>query len=348
MTMVDDTHQGVKARLIDAAAGLGFDALGVAAVGTDHDDRERLFAWLTRGYHAAMDWMARNADRRADVRRVIPQARTVISLAVNYYTPAAANDCCRSLKVSRYAWGEDYHRVLERKLNALRDHLLAWLPDEEFVTYCDTGPIMEKAWAQRAGVGWIGKNACLVTRGMGSWVFLGEIVTTAEIPPDAPHADFCGSCTHCIDACPTDAIAEPYVVDANRCIAYWSIEERGDIPADVAQQSDGWIFGCDTCQDVCPWNKFGRLTREGAFLPRADCLCPPRERWLSLSEEEFSHEFGDSAIRRARAEGLARNIRAQHHDPLRRAIASLQWKPAEAADDISTPGVDSSGSCLPL
>ena len=143
-------------------------------------------------------------------------------------------------------------RSWRESCTALRDQLLSWLPNEQFVTYCDTGPIMEKAWAQRAGVGWIGKNACLVTRGIGSWVFLGEIVTTAEIPPDAPHADFCGSCTRCIDACPTDAIAEPYVVDANRCIAYWTIEERGDIPADIAEQSDGWISGCDTLSGCLP------------------------------------------------------------------------------------------------
>jgi epoxyqueuosine reductase len=329
--------------LADAAAALGFDAVGVATVDAEHDDRERLLSWLTRGYHAGMGWLARDPERRSNVRQVLPRARSVISLAINYYTPAATNDCCRSLKVSRYAWGEDYHRVFERKMDALRRQLQIWLPEAEFATHCDTGPVMEKAWAERAGLGWIGKNACLITRGMGSWVFLGEIVTTAELPADPAHADFCGSCTHCIDACPTDAIAEPYVVDSNRCIAYWTIEARSDIPDDVAERSDGWVFGCDVCQDVCPWNKFGRPTRERAFLPRADCLCPPRERWLSFSEEAFSREFDDSAISRARAVGLARNIRAQHFDPLRRAVASLQWKPADTADDISIPGVDTPG-----
>ncbi|MEW5700728.1 MAG: tRNA epoxyqueuosine(34) reductase QueG [Candidatus Zixiibacteriota bacterium] len=341
--MDQSSRQGAKARLLAAAAELGFDAVGLAAVEVENDDRDRLFSWLTRGYHGGLTWMARHADRRADVTKVLPRARTVISLAVNYYTPVAGNDCCRSLKVSRYAWGEDYHRVLERKLDALLERLRTWLPGEQFLSYCDTGPVMEKAWAQRAGLGWIGKNACLITRGMGSWVFLAEIITTAELPPDAPHSDFCGSCTHCLDACPTDAITEPYVVDTNRCIAYWTIESHDDIPAEIAERSDGWIFGCDICQDVCPWNKFGRPTSERAFLPRADCLCPPREHWVSLSEDEFGREFRHSAIARTRASGLARNIQAQFHDPLRRVVASLEWKPPDTADDITVPGVDTTG-----
>jgi epoxyqueuosine reductase len=175
---------------------------------------------------------------------------------------------------------------------------------------------MEKAVAQRAGIGWIGKNACLITRDFGSWVFLGEIITTDELPVDQPHTDFCGSCSRCLDACPTDAFPEPYVLDAAKCVSYLTIEHRGDFPEDTPADFDGWIFGCDICQDVCPWNKFSRVSDERAFLPRDGFLHPPAERWSNLTPEEFRAEFANSPIRRARADGLARNIRAQAADPL--------------------------------
>ncbi|HUU46274.1 MAG TPA: tRNA epoxyqueuosine(34) reductase QueG, partial [Acidobacteriota bacterium] len=213
--MPDPTPDHLKDQLIAEAKALGFDAVGVAAVEDDDQDRSRLFAWLARGYHASMAWMARDPERRADVRRSLPGARSVISLAINYHSTCNHDDGCGSLKVSRYAWGEDYHRVVSGKLKHLRARLDQLAPGSKSITCVDTGPVMERAWAERAGIGWIGRNGSLITRDFGSWVFLAEIVTTAELPADKPHADFCGSCGRCIEACPTEAFVEPYVIDAN-------------------------------------------------------------------------------------------------------------------------------------
>ena len=324
----------LRDKIAEAACELGFHAFGVAAVG-DNDDPVRLYEWLTAGYQASMGWMARNAERRADIRHVMPGARSVISLAINYKTPESPDDCCGSWKVARYAWGEDYHRVLGRKLRELERRLREWAPDHEWRSHTDTGPVMEKAWAERAGLGWIGKNTCLITRSLGSWVFLAEVITTAELPADQPHTDFCGSCTRCLDACPTDAFPEPYVLDANKCISYWTIEHRGPIPHEIAHNADGWIFGCDICQDVCPWNKFGVPTDEEAFAAREDCVNPPVERWKELTDEEFREEFADSAIRRAKPEGLRRNIEVQEDENLRRIIGSAGWEGEHPVPEIS-------------
>ncbi len=330
----------VRQRIIASAKELGLDAVGFAPVGENGDDRERLFAWLTRGYQASMSWMARDPQQRSDVTRVLPGARTVISVAINYHTDGEHCDDCGALKISRYAWGEDYHRVLGQKLKVLQDLIHQLVPQAETVASVDVGPIMEKPWAQRAGIGWIGKNANLLTRQLGSWVFLGEIITTLDLPSDTPHTDFCGSCTRCIEACPTDAISEPYVVNSQKCISYWTIEHRGDFPKGVGEDFDGWIFGCDICQEVCPWNRFEKTTREPAFVPRADATCPPVDRWLCLTEEEFQQEFNHSALRRARHEGLVRNIRSQRRDPLESVLKILEWEPIEDLDDIHLDELD--------
>jgi epoxyqueuosine reductase len=324
----------LRDRLASAAHEIGFDLFGVASIGEAHDHSDRLLMWLAHGYHASMAWMERNAERRAEIRRVLPGAKTVISLGLNYYRPETPNEGCGDLKVARYAWGEDYHKIVERKLEVLLGVLRALAPEEQALTYVDTGPVMEKAWAERAGLGWIGKNTCLISKPFGSWVFLGEIITTALIAPDVPHSDFCGSCTRCLDACPTDAFPEPYVLDSNKCISYWTIEHRGDIPSELASEFDGWIFGCDICQDVCPWNKFSRPTSEPAFTPRCDCLCPPAEQWANLSLEEFQSTFADSAIRRAKPEGLARNIGSQSRDALSTVLRSSHAEP-EAPDRVT-------------
>ena len=336
------TPEQLRERLSAAAKDLGIDCVGFARVDSEHADRERLLEWLTRGYHAGMSWMARDPERRAQVSKVLPGARTVISIAVNYATDSCPCDDCGALKVSRYAWGEDYHRVLGRKLKALGELLTQWAPESKSLCYVDTGPVMEKPWAQRAGIGWIGKNGNFLTRNFGSWVFLGEIITTAELPPDMPHDDFCGSCTRCIESCPTNAIAEPYVVDAQKCIAYWTIEHRGEFPEGIAEDFDGWIFGCDVCQDVCPWNSFEKPANEPAFLPRPDAICPPIERWSLLTEDEFQHEFAESALRRAGRDGLSRNIRSQCQDPLKSVLRILDWEPLEdlQSEDVATDGKD--------
>jgi epoxyqueuosine reductase len=310
----------IRDQLAERAASLGFIGFGVASAVSQSDERDRLFRWLTSGYHASMSWMARNAERRADLQQVLPGAKSVISVAMNYYHPHTHNECCGDLKVSRYAWGDDYHDIVGERLGQLTALLDEIAPGSKSLTYVDTGPVMEKAIAERAGLGWIGKNACLITRDHGSWVFLGEIITTAELPIDEPHSDFCGSCSRCIDACPTDAFPSPYVIDAGKCISYWTIEHRGDIPEELSAHFDGWIFGCDICQDVCPWNKFAVPSEVEEFAPGKDRLCPPAERWTNLTPAEFKAEFANSPILRTKVEGLARNIRSQSADLLQHAV----------------------------
>jgi epoxyqueuosine reductase len=327
------TPEQFRERLIAAARDLGVDRLGIARAQTVDSDRERLLEWLTKGYHAGMSWISRDPDKRSQIDRVLPGARSVISVAINYSTDVSSCDDCGALKVSRFAWGEDYHRVVGRKLKTLTDLLTQWAPDAKSLFYVDTGPIMEKAWAQRAGIGWTGKNGSFLTRSFGSWVFLGEILTTIELPADEVHADFCGSCTRCIDSCPTNAITEPYVVDSQKCIAYWTIEHRGEFPEGIAEDLDGWIFGCDVCQDVCPWNSFEKPTRELAFVPRQDAVCPPADKWAALTEDEFQLEFADSALRRVGREGLARNIRSQRQGPLESVLRILDWKTVDGLQD---------------
>lgn len=310
----------LREQLAARADELGFVLFGVTLAESPPDHRDRLFHWLTRGYHSSMAWMERNAAKRADSQQVLPGAKSIISVAMNYYHPQQHDECCGALKISRYAWGEDYHTVVGAKLEALKAALDVLAPGSTSLSYVDTGPVMEKAVAERAGLGWIGKNACLITRDYGSWVFLGEIITTAELPADQPHTDFCGSCSRCIDACPTDAFPEPYVLDAGKCISYLTIEHRGEFSDEPAPDFDGWIFGCDICQDVCPWNKFSRVSEEAAFAPREGHLCPPADRWARLTPEQFREQFANSPIRRTKAEGLARNIRSQTADPLSAAI----------------------------
>jgi epoxyqueuosine reductase len=248
-------------------------------------------------------------EERVDVARVLPGARSVVSVAMNYCTPFVHEELGGTAKVSRYAWGQDYHSVMGQKLKELSAWLSTQCPGDVCKWYVDTGPVMDKAWAQRAGLGWVGKHTNLITPELGSWVFLGEILTTLELQPDPPATDHCGDCTRCIEACPTDAIVQPYVLDANRCIAYLTIEHRGEIAPELAGHFDGWIFGCDVCQDVCPWNrKFGQPSSEEAFLPREGYLVPDLKSWKELTEVEFDREFADSPIHRARRDGLRRNI----------------------------------------
>jgi len=288
------------------AREIGFDKVGIAAVDTVSGGAQ-LAEWLMRGYHAGMGWMLNNAYRRLDPRCVLPGAQSVICVAVNYYTSGERD--VDGLKVSRYAWGTDYHHILGRMLKELAARISQEHPDSSNLWYVDTGPVMEKTWAQRAGLGWIGKNDILISRDFGTWLFLGEVITTLDLPPDLPEQDHCGTCTRCIDACPTDAIVEPYVVDANRCSAYWTIEHRGEFPPAIADTFDGWVFGCDICQEVCPFNRFQQDTALPVeFGPRSELL--PPERWLEFSREDFARLSLRSPLRRARLEGLQRNVRA--------------------------------------
>jgi epoxyqueuosine reductase len=294
----------------EKALSIGFHKIGIA--GLDHDDRavENLQTWLDRGYQADMEWMAR--PQRQNARLLMPEARSILSVALNYYTPHQHSPDPKIGKISRYAWGRDYHRIMHKKLK----HLSQWLEshDPEIKTryYADTAPIQDKVWAERSGLGWIAKNGNLITKDYGSWVFLGEIVTNLELSPDQPHAQHCGSCTRCLEACPTGAIVQPFVVDANRCIAYHTIENRSpELPPEIAQNLDGWVAGCDICQDVCPWNqRFAQPTDVADFHPYPENLEPPLEELADITEAEWDRRFTGSALRRIKPPMLRRNAQA--------------------------------------
>ncbi len=314
------------------AFALGFNAVGIARVedtGSTFEVqgsrltsnlelplpallRTRLLEWLRRGFHGTMAWMAREPARRADPSAVLPGCRSVIVVGANYYTDHRADERPGYGRIARYAWGEDYHDVLRPRLERLEARVRALASDARTRSYVDTGPVMEKAWAQQAGLGWIGKHSNLVSTRYGSWLVLGEVLTTLELDPDEPAADLCGSCTLCLKACPTGAITEPYVVDARRCISYLTIElhKPGDeIPNDLARNLGNRIFGCDDCLDVCPYNVEASPTAEPAFQPSPLSLAPDLERLADMDERVFASTFRRSPLARARHAGLLRNVR---------------------------------------
>ena len=297
-----------------AARDLGFDAVGIARVDTASSPQttlaSRLKHWLDRGYHATMAWMERTPEKRADPRLVLPGCRSLIMVGKNYFTGHRADETPGHGRIARYAWGRDYHDVLGEKLKALEGRITALVPDAVTRSYVDTGPIMEKAWAERAGLGWIGKHSNLVSADYGSWLLLGEILTTLELDADEPATDLCGSCTLCIQACPTQGIPAPSVVDAGRCISYLTIEHRGDattIPADLRHRMGNHIFGCDDCLDVCPFNLRAEPTADPALAPSPLTLAPQLESLTAMDEPTFRETFRPSPIRRAKLAGLQRN-----------------------------------------
>lgn len=305
------------------ARSLGFDAIGISQV-TDSEPPStapsaplshllfsRLTEWLRRSYHGAMAWMTRDPTRRSNPQLVLPGCRSMISVGMNYYTDNRANEQPGMGRIARYAWGKDYHLVMSQRLTQLETKIAALAPGVTTKTYTDTGPIMEKAWAQQAGLGWIGKHSNLVSADSGSWLLLGEILTTLDLTPDEPATDLCGSCTLCIQACPTGAIVEPYIVDARRCISYLTIELRGDrgvISDDLAAQMGNRIFGCDDCLDVCPFNLRADATSEPAFTPTPLTLAPNLQTLAQISQESFSAMFKESPLKRAKQSGLLRNV----------------------------------------
>lgn len=259
-----------------------------------------------------MDWMERDPEMRSDPRILFPGARTVISLAMNYYTPHDHAEVRGAGKISRYAWGDDYHDVMRERLKSLFGWIKSEVPGANGRVCVDTAPVMEKAWAARAGLGWIGKHSNLITKDRGSWVFLGEIILDIEIEYDQPvPEEHCGTCTACIEACPTAAIVQPYVVDATRCISYATIELRDEtLPDEIASKLSGWLYGCDICQDVCPWNRFERPTEEKRFDPRNGETSLELEKLMSMTHDDYTARFRRSAMKRAKLKGLQRNARA--------------------------------------
>lgn len=303
------------------ALEIGFHRVGIATVPADltqlsaaYNPIAALQAWLDRGYEADMAWM--HSARRQDIREIMPDVQSVICVALNYYTPHERPDGQQYAKISRYGWGRDYHRVMEKRLKQLaswmRSHFADTHPDLHLRYYADTGPVQDKVWAERAGLGWIAKNGNLITRDYGSWVFLGEILTNLPLPPDTPHTQHCGTCTRCLEACPTLAITEPFVVDANRCLAYHTIENRAEtLPKEIASQAQGWVAGCDICQDVCPWNqRFAQPTNVEDFQPYPDNVAPTLAELAQLTDEDHDQRFRASALRRIKPDMFRRNARA--------------------------------------
>ncbi len=305
MTDVRERTAAVKHR----ARALGFSAVGIADAQDRGEDAVRLRQWLDRGYAASMRWMERRTTERGDPSVLLPGIRSIIVVSMNYFEPTPVPD--DGPKISRYARGDDYHGVMGNRMTEFVRWLEEVVPGTTSKWYVDTGPVMEKPWAQRAGIGWIGKHTTLIAHEDGSWVFLGVVLTTAELAPDEPAVDRCGSCTACIDACPTGAIVEPYVLDAGKCIAYLTIEHRGPFDPDSEASLDGWIFGCDVCQDVCPWNaKRAHPTAEAAFAPRSVTVAPDAEFLSGLDEQHFAELFAGTPVLRAKAAGMQRNCLA--------------------------------------
>lgn len=294
-----------------AAKSIGFHKVGIATVDNTQDRAiGHLKTWLVLGYHADMAWMTN--PKRKDIRACMPEVRSLVCVALNYYTPHRHSDAPDTAKISRYGWGRDYHKVMTKKLKALSNWLHERSPLVITRYYVDTGPVQDKVWAQRAGIGWIAKNGNVITREYGSWVFLGEILTNLELTADTPHTQHCGSCTRCLEACPTGAIARPFVVDANRCIAYHTIENRGEtIPKAIANKLSGWVAGCDICQDVCPWNqRFAMETEIADFQPYAGNIRPKLKELAEIGDVEWNRRFRASALRRISPKMLRRNARA--------------------------------------
>lgn len=287
------------------ASQMGFDFCGISRAEFLEQEAPRLERWLKEGKQGQMAYMENYFDKRLDPRLLVDGAKSVISLLYNYYP---AEEKTSSPKLSKYAYGEDYHVVIREKLNAFLDLLKTQIGDIHGRTFVDSAPVLEKAWAAKSGLGWIGKNANLINKKQGSFFFIAELIIDMELEPDGPIADYCGTCTRCIDACPTEAIVEPYVVDGSKCISYLTIELKEAIPKEFAGKMQDWAFGCDICQDVCPWNSFSVPHREDRFQINSVLKAMSNRDWQEMTEETFKQVFKNSAVKRTKYSGLKRNL----------------------------------------
>jgi epoxyqueuosine reductase len=290
------------------AAELGFDFCGISKAAFLEEEAPRLEKWLNRNHQGQMGYMANHFDKRLDPRKLVDGARCVISVLLNYYPKETLPEGADDLKISKYAYGTDYHFVLKDKLKALLSAIRDEIGDVDGRIFVDSAPVMDKVWAAKSGLGWVGRHSNLLNRDMGSFFFIGEIICDLDLAYDEAIKDYCGTCTRCIDACPTDAIIEPYVVDGSKCISYYTIELKEAIPDDVKGKFNNWIFGCDICQDVCPWNRFStpNTTAELSLPPELEALT--KNDWVELTEEIFTELFRTSPIKRTKYSGLKRNI----------------------------------------
>ena len=288
------------------ASELGFMYCGISKADQLQEEARRLESWLNRGLHGKMQYMENHFDKRIDPRQLVPGAKSVISLLFNYHNPEKQKDP-EAPKISSYAYGKDYHFVIKDKLFELKSRLEAEIGEIDGRVFVDSAPVMDKAWAVKSGLGWMGKNTNLITREAGSWFFIAELIIDLQLVDDGPIKDYCGSCTRCIDACPTDAIT-PYQVDGSKCISYYTIELKEALPESMKGKFDQWMFGCDICQQVCPWNRFAKMHNEPKFKPTDELLNMTKSDWLELTDDVFKKIFPKSAVNRTGLHGLKRNI----------------------------------------
>lgn len=288
------------------ASRLGFQFCGISTADFLETEASRLESWLKRGQHGSMDYMARHFDKRLDPRQLVPGARSVVSLLYNYHNPEQPEDP-QAPRISRYAYGEDYHIVIKEKLFELLDKLREQIGDIHGRVFVDSAPVLEKAWAAKSGLGWVGKHSNLINKQQGSWFFLAELIIDLPLAADGPIADYCGSCTRCIDACPTEAIT-PYEVDGSKCISYYTIELKEELPLDVSTKFGNWLFGCDICQEVCPWNRFAQKHTEPRFVPDSGLLDMRLNDWQELTEAVFTKRFKNSPLQRTGFQKLKKNL----------------------------------------
>ena len=288
------------------AKRLGFISCGISRAEFLEDEAPRLEKWLKMKMNGEMKYMENYFEKRLDPTKLVDDAKSIISLTYNYYPEDLQNK--EAPKISKYAYGMDYHYVIKEKLNFFLTFIKDKIGDVHGRAFVDSAPILEKAWAAKSGIGWVGKNSNLITKQVGSFYFLAELIVDLDLDYDRIESDHCGQCTACIDSCPTEAIAQPYVVDGSKCISYFTIELKENIPKEFKGKFDDWVFGCDICQDVCPWNKFSKPHKEPLFQSSSELMKMSRDEWNEITEETFNKIFKDSAVKRTGYKGLTRNL----------------------------------------
>lgn len=289
------------------AKRLGFLSCGISKAGFLEQEAPRLEYWLNNNHHGQMTYMENHFDKRLDPTLLVDDAKSVVSLLLNYYPDETQNQ--ESFKISKYAYGQDYHFVIKEKLKEFLFSIQETIGEVSGRAFVDSAPVLDKAWAAKSGLGWIGKNSNLLTQKVGSFYFIAELILDLDLEYDYATTNHCGSCTACIDACPTQAIVAPYVVDGSKCISYYTIELKENIPYEMKGKFDEWMFGCDTCQDVCPWNRFSKSHSEPLFNPNPEILSFTKKDWIEITEETFRTVFKNSPIKRTKFDGLKRNIK---------------------------------------
>jgi len=306
LTLILNNKETYTKLIKTEAERLGFLSCGISKAEFLEEEAPRLETWLNQNMNGEMGYMENYFDKRLDPTKLVPGSKSVISLLLNYYPSEEQNE--NSYKISKYAYGRDYHFVIKDKLKQLLNHIQEEIGDVHGRAFVDSAPVLDKAWAAKSGLGWIGKHSNLLTKQTGSFYFIAELIVDLDLDYDTPVTDHCGSCTACIDACPTQAIVDPYVVDGSKCISYLTIELKNEIPTEFSNRMDDWMFGCDICQDVCPWNRFSKPHNEPLFNPHPELLSNSKKEWEEITKEVFNEIFRKSAAKRTKYEGLKRNI----------------------------------------